>query len=104
VITPILQRQMLQTAALEAVRAAHEGNEEVQREIARRQFLDHRLAEDLSSVHQVATAENIRLEKNPQERKRKEPGKELRGHQGEDAGEPPDEEAGSAESHVNILA
>jgi hypothetical protein len=104
VITPILQRQMLQTAALEAARAAHEGNEEMQREVARRQFLDHRLAEDQASVHQVSTAENLRLEKNPQERKRGGGGK---GSQGPGRGggeEPPEDGAGSAESHVNILA
>lgn len=95
---------MLQTVALEAVRAAHEGNEEVQREIARRQFLDHRLAEDQATVHQVPTSEGIHLEKDPRERKRGEPGKEAREREGEGGEEPPDEAAGSAESHVNILA
>ena len=103
-ITPILQRQMLQTAAIEAAKAAHEGNEEMQREVARRQFLDHRLAEDQASVHQVSTSEDIRLEKNPQERKRGGAGKESKGSAGEGSEEPPGEEAGSAESHVNILA
>jgi hypothetical protein len=95
---------MLQTAALEAARAAHEGNEEMQREVARRQFLDHRLAEDQASLHQVSAAEDLRLEKNPQERKRGRPEKEPRGPDGEAGEEPPEEGAGSAESHVNILA
>jgi hypothetical protein len=103
-ITPILQRQMLQTAALEAVRAAHEGNEEVQREVARRQFLDSRLAEDKASVHQVSTSDGIRLEKNPQERKRGGGSKDSPTSGGGGRGETPEEGAGSAESHLNFLA
>ncbi len=95
---------MLQTAALEAQRAAHEGNEEMQREVARRQFLDHRLAEDLASVHQVATAENIRLEKNPQERKGREQPKASKEQDGDPSEEALEDAAGSAESHLNFLA
>ena len=95
---------MLQTVALEAVRAAHEGNEEVQREVARRQFLDSRLAEDKASVHQVSHSENLRLEKNPQERKKGSSGKGAPGEPGAMGEEGPDDEAGSAESHLNILA
>lgn len=95
---------MLQTAALESVRAAHEGNEDVQREVARRQFLDHRLAEDQASVHQVSTSENIRLEKNPQERKREGQKKEAHAPPEAESAEASPEAAGSAESHLNLLA
>lgn len=95
---------MLQTAALEAVRAAHEGNEDMQREVARRQFLDHRLAEDQATVHRVTTSDNITLEKNPQERKRGAPGKDAKGQEGEDGGEAPGEGAGTAESRLDFLA
>lgn len=102
-ITPIGQRQVLQTAAAEAVRAAQDGGEQVQREIARRQFLDQRLAEDQGAVHQVSSSENLRLEENHREQKRRE--------QGAPEGEPrkPGDEdhpgpAGPADSTLDLLA
>lgn len=103
-ITPIGQRQVLQTVAAEAVRAAHEGNEQVQREIARRQILDQRLAEDQGAVHQVSSAENLRLEENPHEQRRR------GGHPAQEEpteaedGEPEPRPAGPADSHLDLLA
>lgn len=103
-ITPIGQRQVLQTVAAEAVRAAHEGNEQVQREIARRQVLDQRLAEDQGAVHQVSSTENLRLEENAQEQRRHggRPGREElpEAEAVEGAGSP----AGPADSHLDLLA
>lgn len=86
-ITPIGQRQILQTAVAESVRAAHEGGEHVLREMARRHLLDRQLAEDQGAVHQVTSTENLRLEENPREQKR--------GQHGPREGEP--REAGSGE-------
>lgn len=102
-ITPIGQRQILQTASAEAVRAAHEGGEQVQREIARRQVLDQRLAEDQGSVRQVASTDGLRLEENPQDRRRDQP--EARDREaGPDAGEEPGPRAAPADSHLDFLA
>lgn len=102
-ITPIGQRQILQTAAAEAVRAAQEGGEHVQREIARRQILDQQLAQDQGAVHQVTSSENLRLEEDARERKRRE--QEAReGRSGESADGPEDSPAAPAESHLDFLA
>lgn len=102
-ITPIGQRQILQTVAAEAVRAAHEGGEHVQREIVRRQLLDQQLAEDQGSVHQVSASENLRLEENAREQKR--------GGKGRPEGSPRDADgeevagqAGPADSTLDFLA
>jgi hypothetical protein len=102
-ITPIGQRQILQTAAAEAVRAAHEGSENVQREIARRQFLDQRLAEDQGAVHQVTSSENLRLEADKKEQK---PGNRgaLKGEPGELADGDDPGQAGPADSLLDFLA
>lgn len=102
-ITPIGQRQILQTASAEAVRAAQEGGEHVQREITRRQILDQRLAEDQGSVHQVTSSENLRLEKDARERQRR----EREGKEGKPAPAPEGEtesSASAAESHLDFLA
>lgn len=103
-ITPIAQRQVLQTAAAEAVRAAQEGGEHVQREAARKQILDQRRAEDQGSVHQVSSLENLRLEENSRERKGG--GRERPGPEGElDGAEPePESPAAAADSHLDLLA
>ena len=102
-ITPIGQRQVLQTAAAEAVRAAHEGGEHVQREIARRQVFDQRMAEDQGSVQQVTSSENLRLEENPRDQKRGQRGSQEGGSQepGE-TGAPG--QAGPADSTLDFLA
>lgn len=102
-ITPIGQRQILQTASAEAVRAAHEGGEHVQREIARRQILDQQLAEDQGAVHQVTSSENLRLEEDARERKRRE--REAKeGKPGEPAAGSGESPAEAAESHLDFLA
>lgn len=102
-ITPIGQRQILQTASAEAVRVAQEGGEQVQREIARRQILDHQLAQDQGAVHQVTSSENLRLEEDARERKRRE--REAReGKAAEPADTGGDSPAAPAESHLDFLA
>lgn len=102
-ITPIGQRQILQTAVAEAVRAAHEGGEHVQREMARRHLLDRQLAEDQGAVHQVTSTENLRLEENPREQKHRQhgppSGEQREAGDGEEAGP-----AGPADSSLDFLA
>ena len=102
-ITPIGQRQILQTVAAEAVRAAHEGGEHVQREIVRRQILDQQLAEDQGSVHQVSPSENLRLEENAREQRRGGRGRP-EGDLRETDGEMAEGQAGPADSTLDFLA
>jgi deoxyribodipyrimidine photolyase len=102
-ITPIGQRQILQTVTAEAVRAAQEGSELVQREVARRQFLEHLLAEDQGAVHQVTSTENLRLEENAKEQRRRH--KETpAGKPGEQAEQEEPGQAGPADPHLDFLA
>ena len=60
-ISPLGQRQILQTAAVETVRKAMEGGFQVQREQARRQAFDAKLAEAMLDVADVAEADVLRL-------------------------------------------
>ena len=60
-ISPLGQRQILQTAAVETVRQAMEGGFQVQREQARRQAFDAKLAEAMLDVADVAEADVLRL-------------------------------------------
>ena len=60
-ISPLGQRQILQTAAVETVRQAVEGGALVQREQARRQAFEARLAESLADVPDVPEADSLRL-------------------------------------------
>ncbi|MFN7956871.1 MAG: hypothetical protein U0P46_00885 [Holophagaceae bacterium] len=60
-ISPLGQRQILQTAAVETVRQAMEGGFQVQRDQARRQAFDAKLAEAMLDVADVAEADVLRL-------------------------------------------
>lgn len=60
-ISPLGQRQILQTAAVETVRQAMEGGFQVQREQARRQAFDAKLTEAMLDVADVAEADVLRL-------------------------------------------
>ena len=102
-ITPIGQRQILQTVVAEAVRAAHEGGEHVQREIVRRQIFDQLMAEDQGSVHQVSSTENLRLEENAREQKRGGRGRPEESPRETD-GEEAAGQAGPADSTLDFLA
>ena len=101
-ISPLGQRQVFQTANIEAVRQAQDVSEQIQREITKKKVLDDRLSEDQSSVRGVAESERILTDGQ----------KGGGGNQGE-APEPhpqkPKEEAEpdtaeSADSHLNFLA
>ncbi|MFZ1375845.1 MAG: hypothetical protein WAS25_04560 [Geothrix sp.] len=60
-ISPLGQRQILQTAAVETVRQAMEGGFQVQREQARRQAFDAKLAEAMLDVSDVAETDVLKL-------------------------------------------
>jgi hypothetical protein len=102
-ISPLGQRQILQTAAVETVRAAMEGGFQVQREQARRQAFDAKLAEAQLDVPEVGESDVLKLsEHGPQDQgSRQEHGTgssdelpvELKG--------PP---ADAAEPHLDLLA
>ena len=94
-ITPLTQRQLLTTAAIESVRVAVEGSQQVQREMARRHAVEARQAEEADEIHDVAEVESLRLEE------RREQG---RGHSDERPDEEPEEAAEPAEKHLDFLA
>jgi len=58
-ISPLGQRQVFQTANIEAVRQAQEVGELIQRENARKQAVDDRLHEDQASVRVIAESGKI---------------------------------------------
>jgi len=60
-ISPLGQRQILQTAAVETVRQAMEGGFQVQREQARRQAFDAKLAEAMHDVADVTETDGLKL-------------------------------------------
>lgn len=60
-ISPLGQRQILQTAAIETVRQAMEGGFQVQREQARRQAFDAKLAEAMDDVSDVNGTDGLKL-------------------------------------------
>jgi hypothetical protein len=98
-ITPLGHRQILQTAAVETARQAMDGAAQVQREQARRQAFDAKLAEAMTEVPDVAEADAMRLSS-------REGRREGRGHgtgasDEEEDGESPAE---GARPHLDLLA
>ncbi len=71
-ISPLGQRQILQTAAVETARQALEGGQQVQREQARRQAFDAKLVEAMLDVPDVAETDILKLtEHGPQDQPEK---------------------------------
>ena len=100
-ISPLGQRQVFQTANVEAVRQAQDVGEQIQRENAKKRAVDDRLQEDQASVRVIAEAGTIQTnerrggkgaqeelleQKTPKEKK-----------EGENTAE-------SADSHLDFLA
>jgi len=102
-ISPLGQRQILQTAAVETVRQAMEGGFQVQREQARKQAFDAKLAESMLDVADVSATDVLKLrEHGPQDQGGG-------GDHGTGASEdlPPDAEDTPAEGagpHLDLLA
>jgi len=104
-INPLAQRQMHQTANIEAVRQAHEVSGQIQREAMKQRALEDSMAEEQGSVRVIPESEQLRLE----ERKGGGGGQEEAQSQSEEASqeeETPDAEdkAGPADSHLDFLA
>ena len=98
---PLIQRQVLQTAAVEAVRASADGAAQVQQEQARRQLFDEKLAEARADVADVEAADVLRLTDREGRRQPSDQGT------GADSGEDAPEDkgpAGGAGPHLNLSA
>ena len=101
-ISPLGQRQIHQASNLEALRAAHDVAEQNQREVSRKLAADERMAEALLEVPGLDRSEGLRAE----ERK----GRQGRGAQHgapppePDEDEAPDDQASSADRHLDFLA
>jgi len=103
-ISPLGQRQILQTAAVETVRQAMEGGFQVQREQARRQAFDAKLAEAMLDVADVAETDVLKLTEQGS------PGQDQAAGHGTGAAEDlPEEDGGEVQAegagpHVDLLA
>lgn len=60
-ISPLTQRQILQTASVEAARLAVDGHAQIQQEQARKQAFDAKLAEAMVDVADVEETDVLRL-------------------------------------------
>lgn len=83
-ISPLGQRQILQTAAVETVRQAMEGGALVQREQARRQSFEAHMAESLADVPEVPESDSLRLSGEPSRQRNRRDGQPPQGAPGED--------------------
>jgi hypothetical protein len=103
-ISPLGQRQILQTASIETVRQAMEGGFLVQREQARRQAFDAKLAEAQADVPDIPESESLKL---TQQDAQDHPGSHPHGTGSSDE-LPQDETEGTpaegARSHLDLLA
>ena len=101
-ITPLVQRQIFQTASVESVRLAAEGHGLVQQEQARKQSFDTKLAEALVDVPDVEEADVLRLA--DRERKGRQQGQGSDHLGGTETEAPAQDPAEGAGSHVDLLA
>jgi hypothetical protein len=100
-ISPLGQRQVFQTAHVEAVRQAQEVSEQIQRENAKKRVVDDRLQEDQASVRVIAESGTIQTHEREGGRGAQEQLLEQKAAKEEKDGEDPAE---SADSHLNFLA
>ena len=103
-ISPLGQRQILQTASIETVRQAMEGGFLVQREQARRQAFDAKLAEAQADVPDISESDGLKLTKHDSQ---DQSGSHQHGT-GSSEELPPDETDGTpaegARPHLDLLA
>ena len=100
-ITPLVQRQILQTASVEAARLAVDGHAQIQQEQARRQAFDARLAEAMTEVADVEQSDVLQL--TDREGKGRQPGHGT-GHGDEGTPEAESDPAEGAGPHLDLLA
>lgn len=92
---------MFQAANLEAVRAAHDVGEHLQREAVRQKVALDQAAEEQASVRVIPHSERIRAEEREARRQRQEEAPPA-GEASE--GAEANESAGSADGHLDLLA
>lgn len=102
-ITPLGQRQIFQAANLEAIRAAHEVGEQMQREAMKKKAADDRLAEDQETVGGVTKGQAMRAEER-KEHRHDDPSGDGTPRRQVDEGELPEDSAAPAESRLDFLA
>jgi hypothetical protein len=100
-ITPLVQRQILQTASVEAARLAVDGHAQIQQEQARRQAFDARLAEAMTEVADVEQSDVLQL--SDREGRGRQP-QQGAGHGDADAPETEPDSAEGAGPHLDLLA
>jgi hypothetical protein len=103
-ISPLGQRQILQTAAVETVRQAMEGGFQVQREQARKQAFDAKLVEALVDVADVSETDAMKLTEHGAQ---DQPGHSRHGTGASEArpsGQVDGLPAAGAEQHLDLLA
>lgn len=95
------QRQVFQTANLEAARASLETSEQIQREQARRKHAEERMAEAQAEVHTISSSDEIRTE----ERRQRQNSSRRHSHgDEEEEGAPQAQTAKAADGHLDFLA
>lgn len=102
-ISPLGQRQIFQTANVEAVRQAQEVSEQIQRENAKKRVADERMLEDQASVRVVADSERIQTDERQARQEQHLPGQGS-GKEEAEGSESVEKPADSADSHLNFLA
>ena len=106
-ITPLGQRQVLTTAAMEAVRVAHEGAVQSQQVESRRQAFVNRQAEGQYEVPGIEESDSLRLDPEGERGGEREVGEETPGQPGSQAQKDESEDkeaAGTAEGRLDFLA
>ncbi len=105
-ISPLAQRQILQTLAVETVRVAMEGSAQVQREQAQRQSFNAKLSDALMDVVDVAESDPLKLRDHGEAESggagEHGTGASADANEEDNPREPPP--AGPAEPHVDLLA
>lgn len=99
-ISPLGQRQVFQTANVEAVRQAQEVSELIQRENTKKRAVDDRLLEDQASVRVISESEHIQTSER-QGGGGSQPGPQ---EQAPREGKPEEHTAETADSHLDFLA
>lgn len=102
-ISPLGQRQIFQTANVEAVRQAQEVSEQIERENVRKRLADEHLLEDQASVRVIANSAKVQTHEREGGQGQGAAEEELQGKEpkNEHVSENPAE---SADSHLDFLA
>lgn len=100
-ISPLGQRQVFQTAHIEAVRQAQEVSEQIQRENSKKRAVDDRLQEDQASVRMIAESGMIQTNERQGGRGTQE---ELLDRKPAKKKKDGEHTADSADAHLNFLA